>query len=500
MDPRAGLTLADLVARSELRLSVVAGAAALDRPVLAAHASELVRPGRWLQGGELLMTIGLLLPMEAEACRAYVDDVRASGASALALGLGAALPHQSAPPVLVAAAEAAGLPLLTVADEVPFIAVTKAVFAARAAEQRAALEDAFETQRRLTAAAASGRGLAPTLEAWTRATGVPAVVTDPVGRVLAGGAAGVPPVADELIQRVAVRGMQASAVSVEGGAHVEVQPLGARRLRGVLVLVGELSPETRLLVSGLVALLSLELERRHLADEPERRRRAALLGRLLDEAGSAEAAGDALAAAGLAAGLAVRVVVVAAGAEEDASEVAAGLALALPGGLTRTTGGGVVEAVAAGDTEVLELLERFAPGCPAGIGAAVAPEAAVTSLRQASGLLEVSRRSGRPAEAQRSHSSRLLLGLGERDALAGYADTVLGPLDVADPSGELVETLVTWLDSGCSWDETGRRLGLHRHTVRNRLDKAMRLTGRRIDDGDDRFDLWLAARARRAAL
>ncbi|MFG2332120.1 PucR family transcriptional regulator [Streptomyces sp. NPDC048604] len=500
-------TLADLVARPELRLSVTAGAGALDRPVLAAHASELVRPGQWLQGGELLMTIGLLLPMEAEACRAYVEDVRASGASALALGLGAALPHQSAPPVLVAAAEAAGLPLLTVADEVPFIAVTKAVFAARAAEQRAALENAFETQRRLTAAAASGRGLAPTLEAWTRATGVPVVVADPVGRVLAGAAgavgaaggavdAGLPPGAEELIRRVAT--LQASAVSVEGGAYVEVQPLGARRLRGVLVLGGEPGAETRLLVSGLVALLSLELERRHLADEPERRRRAALLGRLLDEEGSAETAGDALAAAGLALG-AVRAVVVDAATPEDAAEVAAGLALALPGGLTRTAGG-VVEAVAAEDTDVRELLERFAPGCPAGIGAPVAPEAARTSLRQASGLLEVSRRSGRPALAQRSHSSRLLLGLGERDALAGYADTVLGPLDVADPAGELVETLATWLDSGCSWDETGRRLGLHRHTVRNRLDKAMRLTGRRLDDGDDRFDLWLATRARRAAL
>lgn len=57
------LTLADLVARPDLGLAVAAGAADLDRPVLAAHASELVRPGRWLQGGELLMTIGLLLPM-----------------------------------------------------------------------------------------------------------------------------------------------------------------------------------------------------------------------------------------------------------------------------------------------------------------------------------------------------------------------------------------------------------------------------------------------------
>ncbi|NEB78218.1 PucR family transcriptional regulator, partial [Streptomyces sp. SID14478] len=93
----------------------------------------------------------------------------------------------------------------------------------------------------------------------------------------------------------------------------------------------------------------------------------------------------------------------------------------------------------------------------------------------------------------------LLLDLGARTALTGYADALLAPLDTADPSGALALTLGTWLDSGSSWDETARLLGLHRHTVRNRLDKVARLTGRRLDDGDDRFDLWLALRARRAA-
>jgi purine catabolism regulator len=78
-----------------------------------------------------------------------------------------------------------------------------------------------------------------------------------------------------------------------------------------------------------------------------------------------------------------------------------------------------------------------------------------------------------------------------------YADAVLGALDRADAGGELTATPATRLETGGSWDETARRLDVHRHTLRNRVDKAMRLTGRRLDDGDDRFDPWSATRIRR---
>ncbi|MEU6320051.1 PucR family transcriptional regulator ligand-binding domain-containing protein [Streptomyces sp. NPDC047009] len=500
------LHLADLVARSELHLSVVAAPDRLDRPVEAAHASELLRPGQWLQGGELLMTIGLLLPMTEEACRAYVQDCAAAGAGALVLGLGRELPYQEAPAPLIAAAEAAGLPLLTVPDEVPFIAVTKAVFAAKAAEQHRALERVFDAQRRLTAAAASGRGLTATLEAWVDATGIAAAVTDLLGRPIAAaglddldpfGPAGLPPAVTELVHKVAGRGLRGSASSASGSlGSVEVQPLGANRLRGLLVLVGTLAPNDRMPASGLVSLLSLELERRHLADEPERRRRSALLGRLLTEGVSAEHAHDVLAVAGLASDTVRTVAVDPSGTSaEMAAEVAADLALAVPGGLVRVHDG-LVEAVVGDNLDLIEILSRFASGAPAGIGPAVPPEAATGSLRQARALVAVSRALGHPAQTREAHSARLLLEFGDRRALRGYADAVLGPLDSADPTGDLVRTLATWLDTGGSWDETSRRLAVHRHTARNRIDKAMRLTGRNLDDGDDRFDLWLATRIR----
>ncbi|KUL47441.1 CdaR family transcriptional regulator [Streptomyces sp. NRRL F-4489] len=519
------LRLSDLLDRPGLHLSLTyeVPPELLARTIEAATVSDLLTPGKWLQGGELLMTIGLLLPMEPDACRAYVRDVAEGGAVCLALGLGHGLPYQEAPEVLVAAAKEAGLPLLTVPDEVPFIAVTKAVFDARAAEQREVLHRAFATQRRLTAAAATSDGLQPMLAEWTAATGVGATVLDPLGRQLAA-AEQEPRVpldqARDLIERVAARGLRGSATSTAGGRQLEVQPLGARRLRGLLLLAGRPDDAARAVVPGLISLLSLELERRHLRDEPERRRRSALLSELLaDEDLTADRARDMLASAGLSAERVRAVVVEAAPAtgprgpggapspavlsEAAAQEMAADLALAMPGGLVRVTAGPsaargpLIEAVAGEELDIHAVLGRFAPHCPAGIGPATTPEAVRVSLRQAAGLLAVSRTSGAPAEARQSEAARLLLELGDRRTLLGYADTVLGPLDLADNGEELIATLAAWLETGGAWDATSRRLGVHRHTVRNRLDKAMDLTGRRLDDPDDRFDLWLATRIRR---
>ncbi|KEF03457.1 MULTISPECIES: PucR family transcriptional regulator [Streptomyces] len=497
------LRIADLLARPELNLSLTydVPAGQLDRTVEAATVSDLLHPGKWLQGGELLMTIGLVLPMEPAACRTYVQDVTEGGAACLALGLGRGLPYQKAPAPLVDAAREAGLPLLTVPDEVPFIAVTKAVFDARADEQRAVLQRAFATQRRLTAAATDS-GLQPMLEEWTAATGVGATVLDPLGRLLAtgGGQSAPPPAARDLVERVAARGLRGSASSTAGGRQLEVQPLGARRLRGLLLLVGSPDAAARAVVPGLVSLLSLELERRHLMDEPERRRRSALLAELLsDEEGPAGRAHGILAAAGLHDDR-VRGVVIeppAAGpADSGPHDIAADLALAVPGGLVRVAESGLIEAVVGAGLDVRDVLGRFAPHCPAGIGPLAPPDTVRVSLRQAAGLLGVSRASGVPEEARQSAASRLLLDLGDRRTLHGYADAVLGPLDLADHGEELLTTLAAWLETGGAWDATSRRLGVHRHTVRNRLDKAMDLTGRRLDDPDDRFDLWLATRIR----
>src|SRR3954454_23901858 len=85
-DDMSMLTVAELVADPELGLQLVAGQANVSREIEAAAVSELANPGPWLQGGELLLTIGLLLPKSAAGCRSYLADLDAAGVRAVALG------------------------------------------------------------------------------------------------------------------------------------------------------------------------------------------------------------------------------------------------------------------------------------------------------------------------------------------------------------------------------------------------------------------------------
>ena len=89
-------TLGTLLADAALGLARVAGPDD-DRQIRAAAVSELTSPGPWLQGGELLMTIGLLLEMSERSCQDYVEGLVTAGVAALAVGLGADLPYQAAP-------------------------------------------------------------------------------------------------------------------------------------------------------------------------------------------------------------------------------------------------------------------------------------------------------------------------------------------------------------------------------------------------------------------
>lgn len=75
-------TIRTLLADTSLGLTQVAGPTA-DRPITAAAVSELTAPGPWLQGGELLMTIGLLLEMTESTCQDYVEGIVSAGVAAL---------------------------------------------------------------------------------------------------------------------------------------------------------------------------------------------------------------------------------------------------------------------------------------------------------------------------------------------------------------------------------------------------------------------------------
>ena len=76
---------------------------------------------------------------------------------------------------------------------------------------------------------------------------------------------------------------------------------------------------------------------------------------------------------------------------------------------------------------------------------------------------------------------------------------MLGALDVYDaahPASSLVATLTAFLDHNGQTEVAAATLGFHRHTMRNRLNKVVELTGRDIDSAHVRAELWIAVKAR----
>nr|WP_232292675.1 helix-turn-helix domain-containing protein [Saccharopolyspora erythraea] len=55
-----------------------------------------------------------------------------------------------------------------------------------------------------------------------------------------------------------------------------------------------------------------------------------------------------------------------------------------------------------------------------------------------------------------------------------------------------MESLREWLAQHGQWDPAAGRLGVHRHTLRNRMRKVEDLLGRSLDQPGVRAELWLA--------
>ncbi|MER7176733.1 PucR family transcriptional regulator ligand-binding domain-containing protein, partial [Streptomyces mesophilus] len=148
-------TLASLVHHSALKLRVRAGEDRLDTPVRWAHVSELADPVPYMEGGELLLITALKLDAEDhDAMRSYVK--RLVDAGVIGLGFAVGVNYEDIPDALVSAASDEGLPLLEVPRRTPFLAISKAVSAAIAADQYKSVTAGFAAQRELTKQALAG--------------------------------------------------------------------------------------------------------------------------------------------------------------------------------------------------------------------------------------------------------------------------------------------------------------------------------------------------------
>ncbi|WP_328319920.1 PucR family transcriptional regulator [Streptomyces sp. NBC_00388] len=518
-------TLASLVHHSTLKLTVRAGEGRLDTPVRWAHVSELADPVPYMEGGELLLITAMTLDTDdQESMRRYVR--RLAKAGVVGLGFAVGVHYDDIPPALVAAAEEEGLPLLEVPRRTPFLAISKAVSAAIAADQYRSVTAGFEAQRELTRAALGGDGpgdllarLAVHVNGW-------AALYDAAGTVVAAAPEWAARRAARLTPDVARLGERpAPASAVVGGSddRVELQSLGTgRRPHGALA-VGTGAPlgtAERYAVHSAIALLTLTTERSRALRAAEDRLGAAVLRMLLaGEPDHARAvAGDLynglldapyrlLIAEGTSAALQELAESLEAGASRAGEMV-----LVVPEGerlvVLATDGGAAVTACTAYAGEIEA--RRDSPAdtrAPAAAGeeeqvvigqsAPAGTIAAASAYRQAEQALSVARRRGRILVEHEELAAGSVVPLLADDAVRAFADGMLRPLHEHDATGrgDLVASLRAWLAHHGQWDAAAADLGVHRHTLRYRMRRVEEILGRSLDDPDVRMELWLALKA-----
>src|SRR4051812_5883110 len=274
------VTIASLLSDSSLNIRAATTSAPVDQPVSWVHVSELSDPTPFLDGGELLLTTGLFLA-EGTALEAYVDRLVDAGIAALGFGTG--LAHDELPVGLVPAAETRGLAVIEVPQRTPFIAISRSVAAALAAEEYAAVTRSAAAQQELARASLDPGAPDTVLKRLIRYTGGWSLLLDAAGSVLAavpgsaaGRAAGLRPEVDRLRR---TRAPASTAISAPQET-VLLQSLGdGARPRAFLALgrPGAVPPVDRLLVNAAALLLTLRLEQSHSLDAAMAELRAALL-------------------------------------------------------------------------------------------------------------------------------------------------------------------------------------------------------------------------------
>lgn len=502
-----GIRIARLVAADELGLRVVVDVPA-PREIEWAHVSELSAPGPWLMGGELLLTTGLQLPDEATAAHAYCEGLRDSKVAALGISVGTGLSHESIPESLVEAARATGIPLLEVPFATPLEAIVRSVARMLELERTERLRQALKAQSALAASTISPGGLEGVLASLASATGAWSVVCDRWGAVLAATVEDAEDrIADVRPQIEVVAGVSArtSMTFDESSRLVTMQALGVQgATRGVLV-AGKDSPfdsYDRMLVASAVSLLSLELEHRHRSEQASWRQGAQLIGWLARGPVQEAEARARLRRYDLDLVSATAFVVEPAGQDAKAlrqrlsEELVPRVRSVLLDEHRGIVRGLVLEATA----ELAERLKELTPGMHVGVGQAVPIHVAALSLQQASRALAVASTRGEHVVVLSELSSfRAVVELGDRSALRAMADSILTPLDVYDAGLEapvLVPTLREYLAGSGTAEATAEALGVHRHTVRQRLQRISEISGLDLHNANDRFELLLAVRIR----
>jgi purine catabolism regulator len=497
------------------------GAPHLEEPISWVHSSDLEDPTPFLNKGQLLLTDGTQFPVEQAADtttahamagrqspevangRGYEDYVRRLVDHGIAgLGFATQVIHGTLPPGLEEACRRQGLPLLEVPDRTPFIAIIRMVADYLAREEHARAEWSLQAQRAISRAALRPDGLTSILGELERQLHSWVALYDAAGNYVR-----MPrnrPLPSDLAGEVTQRVRSALDLGTRSASHLEIagqsvmlQTLGRKGgLRGALVLgaIEPWDPARADIVNSVIGLASLALEQTRTLDTARRHLRAGVFEQLL--AGGTDVA---VRTARQVWGQLPREPLLVTVSRQDnpapnllealellADDYRGAVFYALRGDQL------VVLAGQAHQDKVLELLQRHS--AIAGVSSPMAMSALPNALEEATRALYRAVELDQDVVAFSELSEGGMLGLLREEKAGLVARGLLQPLIAHDAAEhtELLETVREWLANNCVWDKTARHLGVHRHTLRNRIDAAGRILGLNLDGMRDRLELYAA--------
>jgi purine catabolism regulator len=489
----------------------------LGRAITWVHVSELIDPTPFLSGGELLLTTGIAFDATTDTDE-YVR--RLAEAAVVGVGFGTGLSHVNVPAELIRAARLHGLPIVEVPRRTPFIAISRAVSRAIAADEYAAVTKTFTAQQALTKAALAPAGPGRLVRLLAQQIGGWVVLLDPGGAPLEaypdGDGGRDEALAAEMTVLTGHRGSVSSGFPL-GDDTVSLQSVGTgQRGRAFLAVgtAGPLSPADRHLVNAAVMLLTIRLEQSSAGRVGLGPLRSAILRLLLD--GQVEVARQVADQSG-----------VVLPPEPVRWAVGSGAARSglerwepLPGKGSRPPAGFVVGelddlgvALLIDDAGLVDaigaVLDSESPAARGsienrpeqgwvGISEPATYAELATAHRQALQAMEFGRRNNRLVTAFAEIAMPGLSGLLAPDTAQAFADALLAPLLEHDRTGrgDLVNSLREWLAHHGQWDPSSTALGVHRHTLRHRMRTVEELLGRSLDSPGTRSELWLALEIR----
>lgn len=459
--------------------------------ISAVHVSDLADPTPFLSGGELLLTTGLSIPDTDVGVSRYVGRIVGSGVVALGLGLG---PHlHEVPDTLAEACRRAGLCLLVVPPASAFLTVSKQYWQARHQSSHRELTDVLTAQSRLVSAMLSPDPTSATLRSLSASTSTWTALLDDDAEVLQVFPAGRAHDAVEVGRRLKETGGAGLANVVTIPVRDEIValfPLAvSETVRGHLALgsENEIGAIAHRLAPMAAALLSIDSVHRHRADAAVLAERRAITA-LVDV-----------------------------GQVDTARRLAQLLGLLTPPDPAR-----VVQLRTQHDADVLDAVLRWSPEAypgPRDLHAStgvrelwfLVPPAKrdLDSLRARLARVDPSASAAVSDVTALALAHQVRIGLAERTAALPPA-TFLGAargryqqhtwaagLDALDayPRADLIGALTAYLRHRGQWDAAARDLGVHRNTLRNRMEKVRSRIGCDIDDPDVASEIWLHLRA-----